>query len=184
VEERRVETDPARLEVLAGTYYDATRAAVRQIPLVDGHLVYMNLRLVPIGPDRFTFVEEPATEVQFDDESVTTSTPGGTYRYEKLPQFDSADVDGEELAGRYESRELGVTWRIDSDERGLVVHRHKHPDTHLTPVMADGFADDWTPVVDYPAEFLLVFDRSPSGEIAGFRVSGQRARGMSFARAR
>jgi CubicO group peptidase (beta-lactamase class C family) len=180
VEDRRIEIADTELEALAGTFFDSRRRAVREVPLVDGALRYMGLELVPTGPGAFTFAEAPGVEVTFDDRGVTVASEQALF-YERVEPLPDGAIGLEEFTGRYESTELGVVWRIAVDGDRLRVKRHKYVDTLMRPMFADTFVDDWTPVIEFPWEYLVEFERT-EGRVAGLRVSGQSARGLWFER--
>lgn len=184
VDERRIEPDPSELEPLSGTFYDPSRRAVREVPFVDGTLTYMGLDLVPIGPGRFAFAADSGVEVTIDDEGLTLETPAGRYEYLRMAPIGTDSVDLAAYAGRYESPEVGVAWRIGVDAGRLVARRHKYADTTLRPLFEDGFIDDWSPTIEaplFPFDFLVEFERA-DGEVRGLRVSGDRVRGLWFER--
>lgn len=182
IEDRRITMDAADLEALAGVFYDPTRRAVREVPFVEGSLRYMGLSLVPVGPGEFTFAEAPTVGVRLDDRGVTLETSDRPYVYERVEAVTPGAGDLMAYAGRYESRELGVVWTIEPHEGGLRVGRPKHVATFPRPLFADAFVDDWTPILGFPMEYLIEFERNDGGEVSGFRVSGTRARGIWFER--
>jgi hypothetical protein len=77
---------------------------------------------------------------------------------------------------------LEVVWRIDVDGGRLRIHRHKYVDTTLRALFADVFVDDWSPVLGFPTDYLVEFERAEGGAVSGLRVSGSRVRGVWFER--
>jgi hypothetical protein len=83
-------------------------------------------------------------------------------------------------AGRYYSSELDLSWTIEGADDHLVAKRRKYIDSKLTPLFADAFRDDWTPLMGYPTTYLVVFERDAQQAISGLRVSGTRVRNLQF----
>jgi CubicO group peptidase (beta-lactamase class C family) len=181
-----IELGAEQLSTKAGTYFSAQRATVREITYADGQLQYQGLALVPLSDRRFCFEVEPETHVTFDlaaDGSVagmTTITASGEYSYDRV---ETATPTAEELAGyagRYYSPELDLYWTIEGADDHLVAKRRKYVDSKLTPLFADAFSDDWTPLMGYPTTYLVVFERDAGQAIRGLRVSGTRVRNLQF----
>ena len=57
---------------------------------------------------------------------------------------------------------------------------YRYDTSHLTPLFANAFSDDWLPIMEYPTTHLIVFERDKDGEITGLRVSGSRVRHVQF----
>ena len=85
------------------------------------------------------------------------------------------DVAAEELAGRFTSDELGVTWDIELTEGQLHLGRRKHNASPLFPVGPDIFAGS---DADFPMEFA--FTRDKTGHVDGFRLNQGRIRNIAF----
>jgi hypothetical protein len=186
--ETPVALSPAHLAALAGTYFSAARAALRQVTVEQGRLQYGGLKLLPLSETRFCFEVEPETHVQFSlaaDGGVTrmtTVTLSGEYAYGRV---ETAAPDGEQLgqyAGRYYSPELDVYWTLEARDDHLVARRRKYVDSQLSPAFVDAFSDDWLPIMGYPTTYLVVFQRGENGAITGLRVSGTRVRNLEFMR--
>lgn len=182
----REEIEVPDLGRFAGTYLNRARAAVRRVAVEGDHLTYDGFELLAVEPNRFRFEIEPTVELQFDgsgeQRTVTTVTTQGSYIYSLVPAPEIEDARMALLPGGYVSPELGVQWKIDRVGNQYVVHRHRYPDTVLTPVFADGFTDDWAPVVGFPMSFLVIVQRNAAGDITGFTVSGDRVRNLRFDR--
>lgn len=178
--------DVADLDRFSGTYLDHARAAVRRVAVQDGRITFDGYALAPLGPGRFCFEVEPSVELRFEGtggrQTVTTVTEQGSNSYEIVPEPDPDPEGLRELPGRYESPELDVVWELILNDNQLLVHRHRFPNTVLTPVFADGFTDDWSSVVDFPMSYLMIFQRDAAGRVTGFTVSGDRVRHLRFER--
>ncbi len=176
------------LAALAGTYFSARRAALRQITLGEGRLQFQGLDLLPLSETRFCFEVEPETHVVFSlaaDGSVVgmkTITSSGEYPYDRVETVAPTPEGLAEYAGRYYSPELDIYWTIQVSDESLVAKRRKYIDSQLTPLFADAFSDDWTPLMGYPTTYLVVFERDAQGAISGLRVSGTRVRNLKFDR--
>jgi CubicO group peptidase (beta-lactamase class C family) len=178
--------DALDLQRFSGTYLNLARAAIRRVTVEEGRLTFDGYALNPTGGDRFRFEAEPSVELRFEGtgnrRTVTTMTGQGNYSYEIVPDPVTNPEDMREFPGRYESPELGVAWTVELQDNQLHVHRHRFPDTVLTPVFADGFTDDWSPVVDFPMSYLIIFERNATGTVTGFTISGDRVRHLCFVR--
>ena len=79
--------------------------------------------------------------------------------------------------GDYYSPELDVTYRVRLKDGGLVLEQHRHPDTLLYLVEEDQLrGNEW-----YLGELRMTRD-ADSGQISGFRLSGNRVRNLAFVR--
>jgi CubicO group peptidase (beta-lactamase class C family) len=172
------------LDRFSGIYLNHSRAAVRRVTVREGRLTFEGYVLIPLGPSRFCFEVEPSVELRFEGmagrQTVTTVTGQGNYSYEIVPEPESDPEGMRDYPGWYESRELGVAWEVELNGGRLMVHRQRVPDSFLTPVFADGFTDDWSPVVGFPMSYLIIFERNAAGEVTGFTISGDRVRHLRF----
>jgi len=181
-----VELSAEQLVTKAGTYFNAQRATIREVTCVEGQLQYQGLALVPLGENRFCFEVEPETHVAFslaDDGSVAgmkTITPSGEYGYDRVETATPTPEQLAQYAGRYYSPELDLCWTIAGADDHLIAKRRKYIDSKLTPLFADAFRDDWTPLMGYPTTYLVVFERDAQQAICGLRVSGTRVRNLQF----
>ncbi|MGD8397228.1 MAG: serine hydrolase domain-containing protein [Anaerolineae bacterium] len=181
-----VELGAEHLADKAGTYFNAQRAALREITLVQGRLQFQGLDLLPLTETCFCFEVEPETHVEFSlagDGKVAgmkTITSSGEYGYDRVETLAPTAEQLARYAGRYYSPELDLSWTIDAGDDHLVARRRKYVDSKLTPVFVDAFSDDWTPLMGYPTTYLVVFDRDEAGAITGLRVSGTRVRNLQF----
>jgi CubicO group peptidase (beta-lactamase class C family) len=183
-----IESSADELEAKVGTYFNAQRAALRQVAHVEGRLQYEGFDLVPLGKNRFFIEKEPQVSVEFrlTAEGVTTGvktvTPSGEYEYARVETDAPSPESLARYAGRYYSPELDICWTIEPREDHLVAKRRKHVDTRLKPVFTDAFSDDWLPIMGYPTTYLVVFERDARETISGLRVSGTRVRNLRFSR--
>jgi hypothetical protein len=181
-----VELCAEQLEAKAGKYFNAARAAVREVIYAEGRLRYGGLDLVPLSENLFFFDKEPHTQVQFlpgtggAPAGMKTITPSGEYGYDRV---ESVLLSPEELAcyeGRFYSPELDICWTIFAGDDCLVASRRKYVDSELAPLFRDAFSDDWLPLMGYPTTYLVVFERDARDRIAALRVSGTRVRNLRF----
>ena len=181
-----IELSAEQLDAMAGTYFNAQRAALRHIALGEGRLQFQGLDLLPLSETRFCFEVEPGTHVEFRLNAdgrvagMKTITSSGEYPYDRVETVAPTPEQLAEYAGRYYSPELDIYWTIEAGDDHLVAKRRKYVDSRLTPVFTDVFSDDWTPLMGYPTTYLVVFERDEGGAIAGLRVSGTRVRNLQF----
>jgi CubicO group peptidase (beta-lactamase class C family) len=181
-----IELSVEQLAAKAGTYFSHQRATLREIACVEGRLQFQGLDLLPLSETRFCFAVEPETLVEFSlaaDGRVTgmkTITSSGEYPYDRVETVGPTPEQLAQYTGRYYSPELDIHWTIEAGDDHLVATRRKYVDSQLTPVFADAFSDDWTPLMGYPTTYLVVFERDHKGAVAGLRVSGTRVRNLRF----
>ncbi|UCG23133.1 MAG: hypothetical protein JSW55_13335, partial [Chloroflexota bacterium] len=184
----RIELEEGQLAAWAGLYFDAKRVALREFKFLDGKLKLGELSLRPLSADRFVFEESPDVQVLFKAASdqrpaqvqIISSTTA--YSYRRVEPADPASVELADYEGQYHCPELNVYWNLMLDGDRLIVRRQRYQDTELTAVFADGFRDDWSPVVGHPRSYFILFDRGADGGIIGFRVSDDRMRNLRFFR--
>jgi CubicO group peptidase (beta-lactamase class C family) len=183
-----VELSAGQLEEKAGKYYNAARAALRDVACAEGRLQYQGLDLVPLNENLFFFEKVPDTRVEFIPAAgdaparLRTITPSGQYGYDRVESVSPTPDDLARYAGRYYSPELDVYWTLVAGDDHLIARRRKYVDSKLTPLFTDAFSDDWLPLMGYPTTYLVVFERDGRGTITGLRVSGSRVRNLHFVR--
>jgi len=183
-----VELSAEQLETKAGKYFNAERAALRDVTYAEGRLQYQGLDLVPVGENLFFFEKEPEIQAEFTPEAgdvparLTTITPSGEYGYDHVESISPTPDALARYVGRYYSPELDIYWTIVAGDDHLVAKRRKYVDSKLTPLFTDAFSDDWLPIMDYPTTYLVVFERDDHDAITGLRVSGTRVRNLKFVR--
>jgi hypothetical protein len=183
-----IEPNAEQLEGMAGTYFNAQRAAVREITYAGGRLRFQGLDLVPLSERLFYFEVDPQTRVEFTpakDDAVArmaTITSSGEYGYDRVETISPTPAELAQYAGRYYSPELDIYWTVEMGQDHLRIKRRKYVDSKLTPLFTDAFSDDWLPLMGYPTTYLLVFERDRHETITGLRVSGTRVRNLSFTR--
>ncbi|HEY69212.1 MAG TPA: serine hydrolase, partial [Anaerolineae bacterium] len=181
-----VELRPDQLRGKVGSYYNDARVAVRKVTLEGDRLRYDGHVLIPLRENRFFFEVEPQTQVEFTPagdgtaEAMTTITPSGEYGYDRVDATSPSSAELAQVAGRYYSPELDITWRLEAAEEHLVAKRRKYVDSMLTPLFKDAFNDDWLPIMGYPTTYTVVFERDAQGAVDGLRVSGTRVRKLKF----
>jgi hypothetical protein len=181
-----VAAGPEQLSAMVGKYFNAPRAALRELTVADGRLRYEGFDLVPVAEDRFYVELEPDVEVRFTPGSsdspacVTTTTSAGEITYQRVDAAVPSGADLAVYAGRYYSPELDLYWTLVAGPDHLVAKRWKYADTVLTPLFAGAFSDDWQPIMGYPTTYTILFERDDAGSVTGFRVSGARVRHLQF----
>lgn len=181
-----IKVNAEQLERLAGMYFNAKRAAVRDVAYKEGRLQYQGLDLVPVGENRFVFEVEPQTQVVFTPATedspagLTTITLSGEYGYDRVETIEPGPEDLAQYGGRYYSPELDIYWTVATEDDNVVVRRRKYVDSKLTPLFVDAFSDDWEPLLGYPTTYLIVFERDARDTVTGLRVSGTRVRNLRF----
>ena len=183
-----IELSKEQLKNKVGTYFNAQRAASRQVTFAEGVLQFQGYALAPLNEDLFYFEVEPQTKVAFvsgDEGTVTevkTITSSGEYRYERVETTAPTPEELAAYAGCYYSPELDIHWTFLAEEDHLIAERRKYPDSQLTALFRDTFKDDWTPLMGYPTTYLVRFERDEQDNIVGLTVSGDRVRNIRFNR--
>jgi hypothetical protein len=96
------------------------------------------------------------------------------FEYEKVERVEPSAEALRAYEGNYFCRELDATYRVHPGDEGMLIFKVEHfPDQALQPVFDDGFR--WE-------SGSIVFERSASGEVKGFRLSAGRARNFQFER--
>ncbi len=181
-----VQLSAEQLEKKAGAYFNARRAALREITCAEGQLQFQGLDLVPLSEKLFFFEVEPQTRVEFTpskDDAVVgmkTMSSSGEYGYDRVETVSPTPDELAQYAGRYYSPELDIYWMIEAGDTHLIAKRRKYVDSKLTPLFTDAFSDDWLPLMDYPTTYLVVFERDEHDTITGLCVSGTRVRNLGF----
>jgi hypothetical protein len=183
-----VELASEQLKAKVGIYFSPERAALREVTYGQGRLQYLGLDLVPLAENLFLFEKRPDSQLEFrvgSDgaiASMTTITPSGDLRYERVARVSPSPGALEEYVGRYYSPELDIYWTLEAGDGHLVARRRKYVDSKLTPLFQDAFSDDWMPIMGYPTTYLARFERDAQRAISGLRVSGTRVRNLRFVR--
>lgn len=177
------EVPAAELESRAGTYFNQRQGTVRHLEVRGGKLVYLpyELELTPVAGGRFVFAEEPGSWLEFTDVGMRLHSDA-VYEYRRVEMTASGPL--EHYAGRYFSPELRVVWWVEHEGGSLSVRRTRETDTPLTHLLGDTFSDDWGAIVGFPLTYTLAFERGPTGEATGFRLSGSGVRSLRFRRER
>jgi len=183
-----IELEEGQLAAWAGLYFDAKRAALREFKFIEGKLQLGELSLRPLSADRFVLEESPDVQVVFKAASdqrpaqVQIISNITAYSYQRVEPADPTPAVLAGYEGQYHCPELNVYWNLMLNGDRLIVRRQRYRDTELTAVFADGFRDDWSPVLDSPRSYFILFDRGADGAIIGFRVSDDRIRNLRFFR--
>jgi hypothetical protein len=170
----------ADLERLAGVYRGETPNQVMRIWLVDDTLRAGGRRgpaLRPLGDGRFEVLGEDvvATLRPYHDSVPGTLSAPGLGRLTRVgAHWDPTRDSIEPYVGRYYSAELDTEYRIEiDDEGGLVVRHRKLPQRPLEPAARDLFLAGGR---------VFAFRRDATGRVAGFTVSDGRVWNVAFER--
>lgn len=178
---------PAReLGARAGVYANPETDQLRRLELRDGRLVLAlgpGYELTPVARNRFVAADAPAwIEIRFEpagqgnggDRMIETMDGGAPATYLPAAEPDAARLA--EYEGSYYSAELGTAYVLRLRDGRLVAEHRRHPDTPLTPTLADRFSgDNWW-------FRRLHFTRDAAGRVDGFRLTGGRVRNLRFER--
>ena len=189
-------TAPSREELaaLAGYYTNAESDIPLHLVLRGNHLALLaggrGQRLLPLGGPRFRLAGT-TTEIELARGRAPRGRSGGnpgvggaaegrpTLRlagwrpqayHHAAPACPSPDRLAE-YAGTYHSADLGVAYRLRAEGGRLTLRHRKLGAIRLTPTFDDGF---------YGGGWYLTFGRDPAGKVAGFTMSGPRARKVRF----
>ena len=180
-----VAIDPARLDALTGRFVgaagfpftitrDGGQLFVRagdQPPLPARALSDSTFRLDAVGAT-LSFVRLPSGAV----DSVRLNQGGTIETLQRDRPWSPSAADYAELAGRYYSPELDVSYELVASGTRLLVRRANWTDMPLTVRGRDAFGGRW------PLVTLRVERDSATGQVRGLRVSTERTRDVRFVR--
>ncbi|MFN2302992.1 MAG: serine hydrolase domain-containing protein, partial [Anaerolineales bacterium] len=181
-----VDLSEEQLKKKVGLYFNAQRAASRQVTYANGQLQFQGYTLVAMNENLFFFEVEPQTKVAFittGDGTIMgmkTITSSGDYIYKLVETAPETPNALTEFEGQYYSPELEIDWILSVAANHLIAKRRKYPDSQLTVLFQDTFRDDWEPLMGYPTTYLVCFVRDEEGKVIGLRVSGDRVRNIYF----
>ncbi len=182
-----VKVSSGDLDRVSGLYWNPTRDYVRRIYQRRGRLYYNRgasneSELAPLGEDRFRMLgvdapirvwfEPRESEPQRMLVRIGDGQPIVSQRIESPPE----PLDLAAYAGGYVSEELGATYWLLVEGKGLVLRHWRHGDIPLRPVALDRFESSvwWLGSVR--------FERDDQRQITGFRSSSGRVRHLWFER--
>ncbi len=178
----------AELQRLAGAYRNAESGQLVTLSIQDGKLAAdvggTAYTLVATAPNRFRLTGGPSgirSEAEFDavrgtrsPMRVTTTYDDGeveTESFAPVERWTPPAAELQQLAGKYTSPELDITWRV-AEEGGKLYIRHRGmPDKPLEPTVPGVFTLDG---------MNLSFKRDAAGKAAGFVLDAGRVRGITF----
>jgi hypothetical protein len=172
----------SQLEKWVGVYYHPVRGSIRQISVKDDTLLYRANPLAPLSPEKFYMVEMPNVEMHFTLDTMTVISESEKVIYQKVEAVDLNTIDFSSYEGVYYAPELGQRWTLKAGTDHLTVTRWKYPSSRMNPIFKDAFNDDWLPIMDYPINYTVLFDRDEKEKITGFKVSGNGVRHLRFER--
>ncbi|HEX4441442.1 MAG TPA: serine hydrolase domain-containing protein [Thermoanaerobaculia bacterium] len=180
--------DASRLQALIGSYLDRQNDRFLRLTVEDGQLRgrlgSRALTFVPTAADRFRVegISGVKAEARVEKSggarprlAVTLDEDGDVenWSFEPVDAWSPSPADLAALAGRYTSRELDTTWRLEIVDGKLYVRHRGGPEEPLSPTVADRMT---------VAGRVLRFTRDASGKAAGFIVDEGRVRGIAFQR--
>ncbi|MFC2064253.1 serine hydrolase domain-containing protein [Chloroflexota bacterium] len=180
LERKPIHLTTEQMKPCTGVYYHPVRGWIRKISFPSDTLMYRGNPLAPISEDKYYLTGKPEIEIHFTPETMSVITKAETIIYQKTTPFDLSSVDLSIYNGKYFSEEVGHTWTITAQKDTLKVTRWKYPPTRMTPLFQDAFNDDWLPVMGYPTNYTILFDREDKGVIIGFKLSGNGVRHINF----
>lgn len=178
---------PAELRPLAALYINRDLPGLRPVRFEDGKLQVRQWitwhDVTPLGQNRFRVTGLPLTVVFRPGADGAAGTIEEHYdgmrtpvvlRAEAIPALSAAQLDA--YTGRYTSDELGTSWTIAREARGLrITNQHGRSRVALLrPAGPDAFSDH-----EY---VLILFERDAQGRVTGFTVSTPRVQNLRFAR--
>ena len=176
------------LKRYAGTYWSEKNGALRKFQIRDDELVMvapgMTYDMRPLGDGQFEALE-PDSEHR-DKYIFRTSRPGQEFEVEAweggAPAIYRA-VKGSPLeasrlkdySGTYSNDELRAAWTLVAHDGKLIRQQWMTEDAELEPAFPDGFIGDLS-----EGQFLMHFNRDPSGRVTSFDVATDMVRPMRF----
>ena len=167
-----VEIEPKTLEARAGLYRSVRDHGTLWIEFKDGHLeMGRGGALHPLSGNSFVVGEDgPRAEFEADESGkivrlrMATEVDEGNY-YEKVERANPSRADLEAMTGEYSSNEAEVTFKVELEKDGLVIHRRPDAVIKLTPTYRDGFSSSLGSVR---------FIRDSSGRVLKMSIGEQR----------
>jgi hypothetical protein len=180
----------AELRQYVGTYWSQKNGALRNFEVQNNKLVMtapgMMYDMLPLGSGQFEALESDSEHRdkyvfrkssktgQFDLEAWEGGVPT-IYSAVKGPLPDPSRLA--EYVGSYRNDELQSVWKLVVRDGKLVRQQWMAEDQELQPAFPDGFIADLS-----EGQFLLHFNRDPSGHITGFDAATDMVRPMTFTR--
>jgi CubicO group peptidase (beta-lactamase class C family) len=129
--------------------------------------------LFSMGQGRFRNSENIETTFRRKSGSIIAVQTGGTEKttFTKMPPAGTSPAALAQLAGDYNSDELGSSWKIVVSDHKVILRRARFPDEVLLPVFRDGF---------YGEQWTLVFLRDKSHNVIAVTATNERIRAFSF----
>ena len=176
------------LKRYAGTYWSEKNGALRKFQIRDDELVMvapgMTYDMRPLGDGQFEALE-PDSEHR-DKYIFRTSRPGqefeveaweggapAIYRAVKGSPLDPSRL--KEYSGTYSNDELRAAWTLVAYDGKLIRQQWMTEDEELDPAFPDGFIGELS-----EGQFLMHFNRDPSGRVTSFDVATDMVRPMRF----
>jgi len=173
-----------KLKTFEGVYYSVSGTIV-ELKTADGKLSAnfgesISYELTPLSENKFHF---KTAGIDFEFDVNNSAVKGFSYSrgkqrksFKKIESVNFSDFDLKQYAGRYYSEELGAFYDISATADGLNAMHIRNDDVQLKPVGKDLFSGKewWLSVME--------FYRDGNDKVAGFRITGSRARGLKFER--
>ena len=176
------------LKRYAGTYWSEKNGALRKFQIRDDKLVMvapgMTYDMRPLGGGQFEALEPDSEHrdkyifrtarsgQEFEVEAWEGGAPA-IYRAVKGSPLDPSRL--KEYSGTYSNDELRAAWTLVAYDGKLIRQQWMTEDEELEPAFPDGFIGDLS-----EGQFLMHFNRDPSGRVTSFDVATDMVRPMRF----
>jgi CubicO group peptidase (beta-lactamase class C family) len=173
-----------------GTYWSENNGALRKFQIRDDKLVMvapgMTYDMRPMGGGQFEALEPDSehrdkyifrtsrTGQEFEVEAWEGGAPA-IYRAVKGSPLEASRL--KEYSGTYSNDELRAAWTLVADNGKLIRQQWMTEDEELESAFPDGFIGDLS-----EGQFLMHFNRDPSGRVTSFDVATDMVRPMRFAK--
>lgn len=188
---KAVDVPPQQLQLLEGTYWDATRGRSASVQVKDKVLHYTRPGetegrvLIPLGDSRFQVKidGDDSFVVRFTDNKKSKSvhyTMSGSdpIVFEQYTPVAYTKDELSRFAGTFYNKDLNASFVLDASSGTLVAENRRGGLVTFTSIGHDKFAGD--------KRFMggITFVRGKKGEIAGFRVVVDEVRNLVFQKLR
>ena len=176
------------LKRYVGTYWSEKNGALRKFQIRDDKLVMvapgMTYDMRPLGAGQFEALEPDSEHrdkyifrtsrsgQEFEVEAWEGGAPA-IYRAVKGSPLEASRL--KEYSGTYSNDELRAAWTLVAHDGKLIRQQWMTEDAELEPAFPDGFIGDLS-----EGQFLMHFNRDPSGRVTSFDVATDMVRPMRF----
>ena len=180
-----IDTTGLHLSARTGLYFNDVTGESIQLAMQEGRLRIVNGPfLVARTKDRFRrwktalqYRSQDAFEIDFmaNDQFQLRSMEGKITLFQRAKAFSPTPSDLDAFAGRYESEEIGTTFKISARQNSLEIQLEHKPENSLEfrPVDTDTF--QW-------GRMTVRFHRDDNGDVTGFLYTNPVIRNIPFSR--